>query len=78
MRRRELPKKSARITVKVGKVRLYVGRQDYYALISSAFAATAIYLLLVGRTEGLWQLGIFLSGWGFGSLMEALLERKRS
>jgi len=46
MRRRELPKKSARITVKVGKVRLYVDRQDYYALISSAFAATAIYLLL--------------------------------
>ncbi|MCS7135482.1 MAG: hypothetical protein RMJ14_01840 [Nitrososphaerota archaeon] len=78
MKKRELPQKRARITIRVGRMRLYVGRQDYYALISSAFAATAIYLLLAGRTEGLWQLGIFLSGWGFGSLMEALLERRRS
>ncbi|MEM2909812.1 MAG: hypothetical protein QXO01_01920 [Nitrososphaerota archaeon] len=77
MRRRQLPQKSARIAIRLGRLRVYVGRQDYYALISSAFAATAIYLLLTGRTEGLWQLGVFLSGWGFGSLMEALLERRR-
>lgn len=78
MRRRELPRKRARIMIRIGKVKLYVSRHDYYAIISSAFAATAIYLLLVGRMESLWQLGIFLSGWGFGSLMETLLERKRS
>jgi len=78
MRRRDLPQKRARITLRVDRIRLYVDRHDYYALISSAFAATAIYLLLAGRTEGLWQLGIFLSGWGFGSVMEALLGRKTS
>lgn len=74
LRRKQKIEKRSKIAIRVGKVKIRIDRYDYYAIITSAFAGASIYLVLFSKYDALLQLGLFLSGWGFGSIMERLLR----